>query len=372
MTDLVSVVIPAFNAQLTLSDTINSVRAQTHENLEIVVVDDGSTDQTLSVAKNHAALDSRIQVISTVNGGVASARNAGIAASSGLFVAPIDADDLWHPNKIERQLAVMKAGGFELGFVYTLFRRIDQNGQIIWSCPDVRFQGPVFLQMLLHNFVANGSSLLVRREAIEAVGGYEPALRQRDAQGCEDYLLQLLIARHWLVGLVPEYLTGYRASRGSMSADMERMTRSHVAMLDHVRRRYPETPVADLAASEAPARARNGVFRIRRCHLAGGASELWHALRIDPRPADEVAAAVGTYVLRRIAGIARLLPSPSLPKQYFFDADPKTRPKLQLRRSIERRLAGLAERDRLFFDQSRYTSSTVPPPRQATAESLRS
>lgn len=362
MVDLISVVVPAYNAQSTLSETLSSVRAQTHKELEIVVVDDGSTDQTLSVAEVHAALDPRIRVLSTANGGVASARNAGIAASRGRFVAPIDADDLWHPDKIKRQLAVMESSGPEMGFVYTLFRRIDQNGFILDSCPDARFEGRVFLQMLLHNFVSNGSSLLIRREAFEAAGGYEPELRQRLAQGCEDYLLQLLIARHWLVGCVPEYLTAYRTCGASMSADKDQMTRSHVAMLDCVRRRFPETPAADLAASEAAVRARNAAARARRLRVAGGASELWHALRLDARTGGKVAAFTAMQVLRGTFArrVARLGFSPSRPKQHFLDADPMTGPKTEPLGSLKRQLAQLAIRD-LDFSRPEAPVPTFRP-----------
>src|SRR5260221_13860612 len=90
--ELVSVIIPAYNAQATLDETLNSVRSQTHRNLEIVVVDDGSTDDTAIVAQRHSAVDSRVHIIRQDNAGVAAARNAGIAATSGRYVAPIDAD----------------------------------------------------------------------------------------------------------------------------------------------------------------------------------------------------------------------------------------------------------------------------------------
>jgi hypothetical protein len=128
-----------------------------------------------------------------------------------------------------------------------------------------------------------------------------------------------------------------------MSADKDQMTRSHIAMLDHVRRRFPETPATDLATSEAVARAKNAVARARQLRLAGGASELWRALRLDPRTGAEVAAHVlrGVFVRQ----VAKLVPSPSRPKQLFLDADPTTRPEVDQGRSLERQLARLAARD---------------------------
>ena len=97
--NLVSVIIPAFNAVATLAETIRSVCAQSHLDLEIIIVHDGSTDETAALADAHARHDSRTRVVRTRNGGVAAARNAGVAASRGAFLAPADADDLWTPKK---------------------------------------------------------------------------------------------------------------------------------------------------------------------------------------------------------------------------------------------------------------------------------
>src|SRR4051812_29793927 len=108
---LVSAVIPAFNAERTINDTLRSVRSQTHRNLEIIVVDDGSTDRTRSIVEEHASRDSRVTLISQVNAGVAAARNVGWQSSHSEWIAFLDADDLWAPTKIEKQLEVMIAGG---------------------------------------------------------------------------------------------------------------------------------------------------------------------------------------------------------------------------------------------------------------------
>ncbi len=105
---LVSVVIPAFNASTYIERTLRSVMRQTYAALEIVVVNDGSTDHTAKLVEQIAASDSRIRLLSTPNRGVAAARNTGIEASSGRFVAFLDADDLWHPTKIEKQVNALK------------------------------------------------------------------------------------------------------------------------------------------------------------------------------------------------------------------------------------------------------------------------
>jgi len=239
---LVSVVIPAYNAAGTLAETLDSVRAQTYSNLEIIVVDDGSADLTASVVRAYSARDPRIKLLQKTNGGVASARNAGIAACSGEYVAFIDADDLWHPTKIRKQVAVLSAGGPEMGLVYTAFRRIDSKGLVVGSSWNYAVDGWVPFRHFQVNLVGNGSAILVRKAALEAVGGYATWLRDADAEGCEDLLLQLRIARTYRFGTVPEYLVGYRKHPGNMSADVAQMTRSRVLAMRAAFAEYGNLP----------------------------------------------------------------------------------------------------------------------------------
>jgi glycosyltransferase involved in cell wall biosynthesis len=279
--ELVSVVVPAYNAESTLRATLASVRAQTYRRLEIIVVDDGSTDGTGGLVREAAALDGRIRLLSIDNSGVAAARNAGIAASRGAYVAPVDADDLWHPEKIARQVDAIEAGGPGVGYVYTLFRRIDAEDRVIHDGPPWDISGAVFLRLLLYNFVGNGSSLLIRRAAIEGAGGYEPDLR---IQGSEDYLAQIVLARRWKVALVPEYLTGYRQSASSMSRNRVRMEQSTLLMIERIRQRFPEAPEELLAAAEATIRARLAVTHlVNRRRAVQAAKEFARALRSAPR-----------------------------------------------------------------------------------------
>src|SRR4051812_12704913 len=105
--DLTSVIIPIYNAEQYIAETLLSALAQTHRNIEIIVVDDGSTDGSAAVVKLIAASDARVRLISQPNRGVAHARNCAIAEAQGEFIAPLDADDLWHPKKIERQIAAI-------------------------------------------------------------------------------------------------------------------------------------------------------------------------------------------------------------------------------------------------------------------------
>ena len=240
-THLVSVVIPAFNAEMTIDDTLNSVRSQTHRYLEIIVVDDGSTDQTGSIIRSHIATDSRVRLISQANGGVAAARNAGWLSARSDLIAFVDADDLWAPSKISRQLAVMLAGGEEMGLVYTWFAGVDERNRIRFLARKHSIAGDVLLHAFRGNFVGHGSSPLIRRTALVAAGGFETELRNAGAHGCEDWLLYFRIAARFRFGLVPEYLTGYRViSSSKMSSDRLQMFRSARMVAAEMKRHYPQ------------------------------------------------------------------------------------------------------------------------------------
>jgi glycosyltransferase involved in cell wall biosynthesis len=233
-------VIPAYNASRTIGETLQSVLAQTHADLEIVVVDDGSADDTAEIVAQIAARDGRVRLLRQGNAGVAAARNAGIAASSGEFIAPVDADDLWHRTKIERQLEVFCEGGERIGLVYSWFALIDRHSRITQLRHDPRHQGEVLAAIAYNNFIGNGSSALIRRAAFEKTNGYDPTLRARGGQGCEDWKLYFEIAEHCHFGLVPQALTGYRDLPDNMSSDVLQMLRSRDLCTADLLPRHPE------------------------------------------------------------------------------------------------------------------------------------
>lgn len=223
---LVSVVIPAFNAEATLGETLRSVAAQHYRPIEVLVVDDGSTDGTGKIAQAFFAGTGLGRVISTSNSGVAAARNRGIAAARGEFVAPIDADDLWHPTYLTKLVAKAVGSAIAPALVFSGFRLIDADGMVLASGALTPIEGPAALRMALCNLVGNGSAMLIGRAAAIAAGGYDERLRAARAEGCEDYLLQMILAARHPILSVTEYLVGYRHLDGRMSGDSERMFRS--------------------------------------------------------------------------------------------------------------------------------------------------
>jgi glycosyltransferase involved in cell wall biosynthesis len=236
---VIGVVVPMFNAERTILPTLTSICQQSHQALDIIVVDDGSTDRSPSIVAAYAEQDRRIRLFRQPNAGVAHARNSGAAATDAEFLAFVDADDLWAPSKIALQLRVLQEGGSSAGLAYCWFAEIDEDGRIFsFKQPDA--DGHVLQRMCRNNFVGNGSSMLVRRSAFERAGQFDPSLRARNAQGCEDLLMCLRIAENYEFRVVPQHLVGYRRTIGNMSSDVMQMSRSYEIVLAEFREKYPQ------------------------------------------------------------------------------------------------------------------------------------
>lgn len=211
----ISVVIPAYNAEQTILETLDSVFQQTFTDFEVIVIDDGSTDQTVALLKE--IQDPRLQVFSYHNGGLPTARNRGIACASGDYIAFLDADDLWTVDKLELQLAALQADS-AAGVAYSWTCNMSQSGEAFYPGHSVNYSGNVYAQLLLGNFLASGSNCLIRRDAITSVGEFDPSLKSY-----EDWDYWLRLAARWTFVVVPKYQILYRQSPGAMSSKIEVM-----------------------------------------------------------------------------------------------------------------------------------------------------
>jgi glycosyltransferase involved in cell wall biosynthesis len=237
---LVSVILPVYNGAEFLGSALESALSQTYRHLEIIAIDDGSTDGSPAVLDLYALRDSRIRVLTQANGGVARARNRGIAEAHGNFIAPLDADDLWEPTKIDRQMQRMLAAGNETGFVYSWWVWIDASGSVLDRSPRWMFEGPTFESLLQINFTGNASVPLFRRHCVEEAGGYNEQLAATGAGGCEDWELVLRVAERYEAAVVPEILLGYRRLPGSMSTACDTMWRSQQRVVQAMRELRPD------------------------------------------------------------------------------------------------------------------------------------
>lgn len=308
---LVSAVVPAFNAERTIAETLDSVIAQTYPELEIIVVDDGSTDSTARAVERVDPGRRKLRLLKQKNAGVAAARNAGIDAASGDFIAPIDADDIWHPEKIERQMAAMTDKP-DSGFVYTWFRPIDSASRVIGPCAHPLVEGRAFHRHLAWNFVSNGSSVLVPARLAKSLR-YDASLHEAGVGGCEDYLFQLEIARRRPVSCVRGFLTGYRRHGGTLSGNPLRMARSHVAVLS----RFDKDASAEerQIIQDRIARFQMDIARyhLRRLRLKDGLAALSLAFMRSPRAALRRAAEFPKEATRHAQRV---------PGELFKDSDP--------------------------------------------------
>ncbi len=278
-TPAVSVIVPAYNAARTVEECVHSVLAQTYTSFEILVIDDGSTDDTASIVGRME--DERVQLLCQPNAGVATARNAGIAASRGSLIAPLDADDIWYPGKLAAQVARMRRGGEAMGMVYSWWTAIDEASVVRGTSSRCRAEGHLALCLFYANFLGNASVPLYRRSIVERVGGYDPELRARGAQGCEDWDLSLRVAACSEVGVAPGHFTGYRRAAGSMSGDVAAMARSYNAIVQWVRANWKDVPPEVYRWS----RANFASYLASQCQRAGqyGEAARWtaEALRND-------------------------------------------------------------------------------------------
>jgi len=239
---LVSVIIPAYNAEKFIAKTLESVLSQTYQNIEILVVDDGSTDTTAEIVKSFAQKDRRIILLQQSNAGVAAARNLAIEKSKGEYIAPIDADDIWYPPNLEKQIECLIKSEPTVGVVYSWSVDINEQDLLTGGFYNSTIAGEVYPALVYKYFIGNASSSLIRRACFEKIGGYNCQLKAENAQGCEDWELHLRIAEHYQFTVVPEYLVGYRQITSSMSCNYAAMAKSHSLIMADIRQQHPEIP----------------------------------------------------------------------------------------------------------------------------------
>lgn len=221
---VISVVVPTYNAQATLLETIDSIRRQTFSDFELIVIDDGSTDDTLR--RLQGVHDPRLRVFRYPNAGLAEARNRGIDRSRGEFISFIDADDLWTPDKLALQLdALRRHPEAALAYSWTAF--IDRKGSYLFAKEPCHFEGDVHADLLRSCFVASGSNILVRRSCVEAVGSFDTALG-----AAQDWDFCLRVAARSSFVVVPHYQVLYRIWEGAMSANAERCEQACLTICD--------------------------------------------------------------------------------------------------------------------------------------------
>lgn len=270
----ISVVIPTKNRLLTLSRALDSVTAQTLAPDEIIVVDDGSDDDTPQFLAERAAMDGRIIVLRNENStGAQNARNSGAQKATGATIGFLDSDDYWHPDKLRLQSALLDAHpGAPAAFCNTRYLHRDRPARISHIAPIVSKT-----DLYGHNVLGGTSGVLVRRQAFAEVGGFAP-----DMPYVEDWDLWLRLADIAPLRVVPDVLVDYHFDGGGqLSSNRSGMEAGHRRLFASVNRLI--TDAAELRRVRAKQERKMAEFYARKCHdLPASLRALWKSARIDP------------------------------------------------------------------------------------------
>ena len=221
--DLVSVVIATYNMGHYLGEAVQSVLAQTYPNFEVQIVDDGSTDDTPKILQQWAG-DARVRSHRQANAGKARAMNRGVELSRGRFVAFLDADDAWDPDKLAQQMPLFR-GRPELGVVYSDYQCMDADGRPLVKGVTPMRRGWVTGPLLVESFVPYSAGI-VRRECLERNGGFDETLDMGI-----DYDLWLRLSAHWQFDFVPQSTVRYRIWAGQMSKNYRKRYESAIRIM---------------------------------------------------------------------------------------------------------------------------------------------
>ena len=242
----VAVIIPTFNHAHFLAEAISSVLAQTRQADEIIVVDDGSTDDPGAVVTQFP----KVRLIRQDNGGLSSARNTGLRSCTTTHVVFLDADDRLLPVAIEAGLACI-ATHPDCAFVYGGYRRVSEDG-----CPTTAeifnpIEGDAHLALMRRNFIGPPISVLFRRDCVLAVNGFDETLRRS-----EDYDIYLRLAQRYKIASHPEIVFEYRWHGQNMSSNHVEQLKTTVLVLDRHEARIANTPLTREALRKGRAHIR--------------------------------------------------------------------------------------------------------------------
>jgi glycosyltransferase involved in cell wall biosynthesis len=235
---LVSVIVPALNCARFIGRTLQSIASQSHQKIEIIVVDDGSVDDTPAIVERYARGDARIRLFSRDHGGAPAARNFAASQARGDFLAPCDSDDLWHPEKIALQLAALHSSPSSVGVAYCWSVGINEDDAVIvhdWA--HGIDEGNVLHAMIVNSLPGSGSSPLIRRSFFDLVGGYP-----EDVPNADEWQLYIALAGVCEFALVRSHLVGYRFRRGQISSDIGGMADSLARTTRWITAKWSDTP----------------------------------------------------------------------------------------------------------------------------------
>jgi glycosyltransferase involved in cell wall biosynthesis len=297
----ISIIIPLYNTERYIAQTLQSVLQQTYTDFEVIIVDDGSIDRGVEICQSFD--DSRIKIIRQANRGLPGARNTGIRHAQGDYIALLDSDDLWAPDKLDRHIAHLeREPDVGISFSYSAF--IDEFSQ-----PLGLYQKPKKLSgitpeyILCRNPVGNGSTAVIRRSVLQSIEFqaeirntiercyFDEQLRERSADATDvEFWVRTAITTDWKIAGIPEILTYYRINSDGLSANALHQLGALDRVIEKTRTYAPEV----IARCESLARAYHFRYTARRLLTLGESKTAlnmlhsalrsnWRILREEPQ-----------------------------------------------------------------------------------------
>jgi len=270
----VSVIIPAYNKAALTVQTVESVLNQTYPNIEVIVVDDGSTDNTREQLSIYGR---RIRYVYKENGGACSARNLGIQLAQGEFIGFLDCDDLYVENKIALSVAYLKENP-RFGFIHTAVHFIDDKNNIIGhrSHPESRREGWIAPRLIFGNYICN-STIVVRRPCLDKVGFFDESFFMP-----ADWDLWLRLAESYQVGFLDKPLTQYRVSAHYILSNLEKSQEEEETVIEKYFLRHSNLPVTFKKRVVSNLHLRYALSHFLKQNVSRSKSEFSSSLNIDP------------------------------------------------------------------------------------------
>jgi len=316
----VSVVIPVYGVQQYIAATVQSVLDQTYQNLEVILVDDGSPDRSVEICKTFT--DPRIRIIRQKNQGVSAARNTGIHNATGDYIAFLDGDDLWVPEKIAKHVEHLERSP-EVGISFSYSAFINGEGEPLGIYQTAKTQDITPGYVLCRNPIGNGSTPVIRREVLAAIrheevgadGQVHPVYFDRTIHNMEDVecWLRMAALTHWKLEGIPEALTLYRIHANGHSAKIDKQVAALERVIEKVRGYAPEVIATHGNAARAyelrflarrSVRSRDPETAVKMLHKALKAH--WRIVLEEPRRSLMTCAAVYALCLIPTSFYARL------------------------------------------------------------------